>query len=45
MFDSYYLDMMYLEIMKNFLRADSCELIDVRFISISLAQKRLIPTF
>ena len=43
--DSYFLDMMYVEFMKNFLLADSCELIVVRFISISLAQKRLIPTF
>ena len=45
MFDSYFLDMMYVEFMKNFLLADSCELIAVRFISISLAQKRLIPSF
>ena len=37
--------MMYVEFMKNFLLADSSELIAVRFISISLAQKRLIPTF
>ena len=37
--------MMYVEFMKNFLLADSCELIAVRFISISLAQKRLIPYF
>ena len=37
--------MMHVELMKNFLLADSCELIVVRIISISLAQKRLIPTF
>ena len=37
--------MMYVEFMKNFLLADSCELIAARLISISLAQKRLIPTF
>ena len=37
--------MMHVELMKNFLLADSSELIAVRFISISLAQKRLIPTF
>ena len=37
--------MMYVEFMKNFLLADSFELIAVRLISISLAQKRLIPTF
>ena len=44
-FDSYFLDMMYVEFMKNFLLADSSELIAVRFNSISLAQKRVIPTF
>ena len=43
--DSYFLDMMYVEFMKNFLLADWCELIAVRFISIFLAQKRLIPIF
>ena len=31
--------MMYVELMKNFLLADSCELIAVRFISIFLAPK------
>ena len=36
---------MHVELMKNFLLADSSELIAVRFFSISLAQKRLIPTF
>ena len=44
-FDSYFLDMMFVEFKKYFLLADSCDLIVVRFISISLAQKRLIPTF
>ena len=43
--DSYFLDMMYVELMKNFLLADSSELLAVRLISASLAQKRLIPTF
>ena len=37
--------MKYVEFMKNVLLADSSELIAVRVISISLAQKRLIPTF
>ena len=37
--------MIYLEFMKNFLLADSSELMGVRLISASLAQKRLIPTF
>ena len=43
--------MMYVEFMKNFLLADSSELIAVRLISApelispSLAEKRLIPTF
>ena len=37
--------MMYLELMKNFHLADSSELLAVRLISASLAQKRLIPTF
>ena len=37
--------MMYVEFMKKLLLADSFELIAVRFISISLAQKRLIPIF
>ena len=43
-FDSHFLDMMYVEFKKNFLLADWSELRAVRFISISLAQKRLIPT-
>ena len=44
-FDSYFLDMMFLEFMKNFLIADSSVLLAVRLILASLAQKRLIPTF
>ena len=32
-FDSYFLDMMYVEFMKNFLLADSSELVAVRLIS------------
>ena len=44
-FDSYFLDMMYVEFMKNFLLADSSELMAVKLISASWAQKRLIPTF
>ena len=44
-FDSYFLDMMYVGFMKNFLLADSSELLAVRLISATWAQKRLIPTF
>ena len=44
-FDSYFLDMMYVGFMKNFLLADSSELLAVRLISATCAQKRLIPTF
>ena len=44
-FDSYFRDMMYVELMKNFYLADSSELMAVRVISASWAQKRLIPTF
>ena len=44
-FDSYFLDKMYVELMKNFLLADSSELMAVRLISAPWAQKRLIPTF
>ena len=43
-FDSYFLDMMCVELMKNFLLADSSELTTVRLISVSW-HKRLIPTF
>ena len=42
-FDSYFLDMMYVEFMRNFLFADSWELLAVGVISGSLTQKRLIP--
>ena len=44
-FDSYFLDMMYVGFMKNFLLADSSELLAIRLISATWAQKRLIPTF
>ena len=44
-FDSYFLDMMYVEFMKNFSLADSSELMTARLISASWAQKRLIPIF
>ena len=37
--------MMYVEFMKNFFLADSTELMGVRVISASWAQKRLIDTF
>ena len=35
---------MYVEFMKNFLRADSSELMAVRLILACLAQKQVIPT-
>ena len=44
-FDSYFLDMMYVELMKNFPLTDSNELMVVRLISASWAKKPLIPTF
>ena len=44
-FDSYFLDMMYVEFMKNSYLADSREPMAVKLISPSWAQKRLIPTF
>ena len=44
-FDSYFLDMMYVEFIKNFTLADSTELLAVRLISASWAKKPLIPTF
>ena len=37
--------MMYVEFMKKFSLPDSSELMAVRLISASWAQKRLIPTF
>ena len=42
--DSYFVDMMYVEFMKNFLLADSSDLMAVRLILASWAQKQLIPT-
>ena len=42
--DSYFVDMMYVELMKNFLLADSSELMAVRLILASWAQKQVIPT-
>ena len=44
-FDSYFLDMMYVEFLKNSYVTASSELMAVRVISVSWAQKRLIPTF
>ena len=44
-FDSYFLDKMYVEFMKNVLLTDSSELIAVTLILVSSAQKRLILTF
>ena len=44
MFDSYLLDMIYLEFMKNFLLADSSEVMAVTLILASSAQKEVIPT-
>ena len=44
-FDSFFLDMMYVQFMKNFLVADSSELMAVRLISASWGERRLIPTF
>ena len=44
-FDSYFLDMMYFEFMKNFLLADTVEQMPVTHNSASWAQKRLIATF
>ena len=44
-FDSHFLDMMYVEFIKNFFLADSRELMGVREISAWWAQKPLIPTF
>ena len=37
--------MMYVEYIRNFILADSSELMAVRVISASWAQKRLIPSF
>ena len=45
MFDSYFLDMMYVEFMKNFFLGDSSELMAVKLISASWAQKGLFRVF
>ena len=37
--------MMYVEFLKNVVPADTSELMSVTVISVSWAQKRLIPTF
>ena len=42
--DSYFVDMMYVEFMKNFLLPDSRELMAARLILASGAQKQVIPT-
>ena len=44
-FDSYFLEMMYVEFMKNFFLTDFGKQMPVRLISTSWARKRLIPTF
>ena len=44
-FDSYFIDIMFVEFMRNFFQADSSELMGVRLISASWAQKRFIATF
>ena len=44
-FDSYFIDIMYVEFIRKFLQADSSKLMSVRLISASWAQKRFIPTF
>ena len=44
-FDSYFIDIMYVEFMRKFFQVDSSELMGVRLISASWAQKRFIPTF
>ena len=41
--DSYFVDMMYVEFMKNFLLADSSVVLAVRLILASWAQKQVIP--
>ena len=45
MFDSYFLDIIYVDFMKNFLLANSRERMAFRLIVASWAQKRSIPTF
>ena len=43
LFNSHFLDMMYVELIKNFFLPDSRELMGVKVISTSWARKRLIP--
>ena len=45
MFDSNFLDMMYVDFMKNYFLANSSKLMSVRLILGSWAQEGLIPTF
>ena len=45
MFDSYFLDIIYVDFMKNFLLVNSRERMAFRLIVASWAQKRSIPTF
>ena len=42
--DSYFVDMMYVEFMKNFFLADLSGVLAVRLILASWAQKQVIPT-
>ena len=42
--DSLFVDIIYVEFMKNFLRTDSSELMTVRLILATWAQKQVIPT-
>ena len=44
-FGSYLIQIMYVEFMKNYFLADLSERMVVRLITVSWAQKRLIPTF
>ena len=44
-FESYFVDRMYVEFMKNFLLADSSKHMSVRVISASSEQKRFNPLF
>ena len=44
-FHSYFIDIMYVEFMRKFFQDDSSELMGVRLISASWAQKRFIPNF
>ena len=44
-FDSYFIDIMYVKFIKKIFLADSSEQMGVRHISVSWAQKRLIPSF